>query len=139
KHVTIGSDDAPYSKDERKIVQGEIDRIYELFLEVVGRARGMTRNQLHPIAAGRVWTGRQALDRKLVDEMGGVEAAIRKARSLAGLSEDAPAREVRRPRRMIPPRTPEGATGYVVWLLESLAMLNRAPALAVMEYLAPRD
>jgi protease-4 len=58
EHVTIGSDDAPYSKDEREIVKGEIDRIYELFLEVVGRARGMTREQLHPIAAGRVWTAR---------------------------------------------------------------------------------
>ena len=139
KHATIGSDDAPYSKDEREIVKGEIDRIYELFLEVVGRARGMTRDQLHPIAAGRVWTGRQALDRKLVDEMGGVEAAIRKARSLAGLKEDAPAREVRGPRRMIPPRTPDGATGYLVWLLEGMALLNRAPALAVMDYLPPEN
>ena len=120
-------------------MKGEIDRIYELFLEVVGRARGMTRDQLHPIAAGRVWTGRQALDRKLVDEMGGVEAAIRKARSLAGLKEDAPAREVRGPRRMIPPRTPDGATGYLVWLLEGMALLNRAPALAVMDYLPPEN
>jgi protease IV len=135
KHVTISGDDAPYSKDEREIVKGEIDRIYELFLEVVGLARGMTRDQLHPIAAGRVWTGRQALDLKLVDEMGGVDAALRKARSLAGLKDDAPAREVRGPRRMIPPRTPEA--GYVGWLLEGVTLLNRAPALAVMDFLPP--
>jgi ClpP class serine protease len=82
-----------------------------------------------------VWTGRQALECKLVDELGGVDAAVRKARSLAGLNESAPAREVRAPRRMIPPRTPAGATGYIAWLLEGAALLNRAPALAVMDYL----
>lgn len=135
KHVTIENDERTYSRDERQIVKGEIDRIYELFLDVVGRARGMTREEVHPIAAGRVWTGRQALERKLVDEMGGVDAAVRKARSLAGLKESAPAREVRVPRRMIPPRTPAGASGYIAWLLEGAALLNRAPALAVMDYL----
>jgi protease-4 len=136
KNVTIGSDDRAYSKEERQIVKGEIDRIYGLFLDVVGRARGMTREELHPIAAGRVWTGRQAHERKLVDELGGLDAAVRKARSLAGLKESAPAKEVRAPRRMIPPRGTAGAAGYIGWLLEGVAVLNRAPALAVMDYLA---
>ncbi|MEA2628526.1 MAG: protease, partial [Chloroflexota bacterium] len=103
EHVTMSGDDRTYSKEERQIVKGEIDRIYDLFLDVVGRARGMTREQVHPIAAGRVWTGRQAYERKLVDELGGVDAAVRKARSLAGLKESAPVHEVRAPRRMIPP------------------------------------
>jgi protease IV len=133
-HVTMSSDDRGYSKEERQIVQGEIDRIYELFLEIVGRARQMTREQVHPIAAGRVWTGRQAFERKLVDEIGGVDAALRKARSLAGLKDSAPAHEVRAPRRMIPPRAPAGAAGYVAWLLEGMALVNRAPALAVMNF-----
>ncbi len=135
KHVTIGNDETTYSKEERQIVKGEIDRIYELFLEVVGRARGMPREELEPIAAGRVWTGRQAYERKLVDELGGLDAAVRKARSLAGLKDTARAREVRGPRRMIPPREPAGAAGYIGWLLEGVALLNRAPALAVMNYL----
>ena len=135
KHVTISSDDRAYSEEERQIVKGEIDRIYDLFLDVVGRARGMTREEVHPIAAGRVWTGRQAYDRKLVDELGGLDAALRKARSLAGLKENAPAREVRAPRRMIPPRSPAGTAGYIGWLLEGVALVNRAPALAVMTFL----
>jgi protease IV len=135
KHVTISSDDRTYSNEERQIVKGEIDRIYDLFLDVVGRARGMTREEVHPIAAGRVWTGRQAYERKLVDELGGLDAALRKARSLAGLKENAPAREVRAPRRMVPPRSPAGAAGYIGWLLEGVALVNRAPALAVMTFL----
>jgi protease-4 len=134
EHVTMSNDARTYSRDERQIVQGEINRIYDLFLEIVGRARGMTREQVHPIAAGRVWTGRQAFERKLVDELGGVDAALRKARSLAGLEAGAPAHEVRAPRRMIPPRAPAGAAGYVAWLLEGIALVNRAPALAVMNF-----
>ena len=134
KHVAMGTDERAYSKEERQIVKGEIDRIYEVFLDVVGRARGMAREDVHPIAAGRVWTGRQALDRKLVDEMGGMDAGVRKARSLAGLDATAPAREVRGPRRMIPPRSADGAAGYIGWLLEGVGLLNRAPALAVMDY-----
>jgi ClpP class serine protease len=94
----------------------------------------MTRDEVHPIAAGRVWTGRQAHDRNLVDELGGLDAAVRKARSLAGLKDSAAAREVRAPRRMIPPRAPAGTAGYIGWLLEGVALLNRAPALAVMNY-----
>ena len=135
KHVMLESDEQPYAEYERKIIQGGIDRVYSQFLEVVGKSRGMATEEVHPIAAGRVWTGRQALERKLVDELGGLDAAVRKARSLAGLKEDAPAREVFGSKRMMPPRRAAGALGYVVHLLEGIALLNRAPALAVMNYL----
>ncbi len=136
KHVTIGSDDGTYTREERQIVKGEIDRIYELFLDVVGRARGMTREQLEPIAGGRVWTGRQAHERNLVDELGGLDAAVRKARSLAGLKESTPIRVVRAPRRMIPPQSLAGGAGFIGWLLQGVDLMNRAPALAVMNYIA---
>ena len=138
KHAAMSSDERTYSKEEREILNGEIDRIYGLFLDVVARARGMSRETVHPIAAGRVWTGRQALERKLVDELGGMEAGARKARSLAGLPDGARTREVRGPRRFIPPLGAEGAAGYIGWLLETVAMLNRAPVLALMNYL-PED
>jgi len=134
KHAAMGSDERTYSKDERAIVQGEIDRIYGLFLDVVARARGMTREQVHPIAAGRVWTGTQGLDRKLVDELGGMEAGVRKARSLAGLPEGARTREARGPRRFIPPLGADGAAGYIGWLLQGVSLLNRAPALALTNF-----
>jgi protease-4 len=116
-------------------VKAEIDRIYGLFLDVVARARGMTREEVHPIAAGRVWTGAQALERRLVDELGGLDSGVRKARALAGLPEGAPVREVRGPRRFISPQGSEGAAGYIGWLLQGVALLNRAPALAVVNFI----
>ena len=132
KHAAMGSDDRAYSKDERQIVKAEIDRIYGLFLDVVARARGMTREEVHPIAAGRVWTGSQALERKLIDELGGVDTGVRRARALAGLPDGAPVREVRGARRFMPPRGSDGEAGYIGWLLQGMALLNRAPALAVV-------
>jgi protease-4 len=134
EHATIDSDERPYTDEERVIVKAQIDRVYTQFLDVVGKARKMTPEEVHPIAAGRVWTGRQAFERKLVDELGGLDAAIRKARSLANLDDKAPVREVRPPKRMIPP-TAAGAAGFLGYLLEGVSILSRAPALAVMEYL----
>jgi protease-4 len=137
QHVTLEGDDDPFTDDERRIVQHEIDRVYELFIEAVGSSRGMTHDEVHPIAAGRVWTGSQALERNLVDELGGIEAALRKARSLAGLDDATPAREVRAPRKPVPPRALPTAAGLVAYLLEGIALLSRASALTVMEVFAP--
>jgi len=135
EHVTIEGDEKPYTEAERRIVQSQIDRIYHLFLDRVGRSRTMSPEDVHAIAAGRVWTGRQALERNLVDELGGLEAAIRKARSLAGLKDDAPAREVRVPRKLIPPLALPSAAAYAGYLLDGIKLVNRAPALVVMEFL----
>jgi protease-4 len=136
KHVTLGADEKPYTKEERQIVQHEVEWVYERFLEIVGKSRRMPRDELHPIAAGRVWTGRQALERRLVDELGGLEAAVTKARSLAGLSDRAPAREVRPARKQIAPRALPNPAGYVGYIVEGMSLLSRAPALAVMDFLA---
>ena len=135
EHATIDSDERPYTDEERAIVKAQIDRVYTQFLDVVGKARKMTPEQVHPIAAGRVWTGRQAFELKLVDELGGLDAAIRKARSLANLDEKAPVREARPPKRMIPPTAvTSGAVGFLGYLMEGVSILSRPPALAVMEY-----
>ena len=134
EHVTINSDERPYSDVERDIVRREIDHIYRSFLDVVAKARKMSVEQLRPNADGKVWTGRQALERGLVDELGGLDAGVRKARSLAGLPERAPLREVRGPRRYVPP-LPEPATAWFGYVLEGLTLLGHAPALCVMEYL----
>lgn len=138
EHVMLENDERPYTDEERTIVRREIERIYGQFLDVVAKARKMSTDEVHPIAAGRVWTGRQALERKLVDEMGGLDAGVRKARALAGLPETAPVREARASRRAVPPPAPAPAVGWLGYALEGMALLSRAPALAVMEYLPGR-
>jgi protease-4 len=136
EHATMYSDERPFSEEERELLRKEIDHIYRGFLDVVAKARKMTPDDLHPIAQGKVWTGRQALERRLVDELGGLESGARKARALAGLPDRTPMREVRGPRRTIPPLAEATApAGWLGYLLEGLTLLNRAPALTVMEYL----
>lgn len=134
--VTLYGDERQFTDEERSLVRGDVERIYRVFLDVVARARKMTPDELHPIAQGKVWTGRQALERKLVDELGGLDAGVAKARGMAGLKDDAPVREVRGPKRVLPPLVgAAAAAGWFGYLLEGLTLLNRAPALAVMEYL----
>jgi protease-4 len=133
-HVTMYSDERPFSEEERGIMAREVDSIYRVFLEKVARARKMTVEQLRPHADGKVWTGRQALERGLVDELGGLAAGVRKARALAGLPDRTPLREVRGSRRFMPP-APQTAGAWLAYMLEGFKLLSRAPALAVMEYL----
>ncbi|HLT94049.1 MAG TPA: signal peptide peptidase SppA [Membranihabitans sp.] len=77
----------PSSPGERQILQGEVDQIYETFLERVAEARNMSRDQVNEVAQGRVWTGKQAIEKGLVDEMGDLQDALIKAAQLAEIDE----------------------------------------------------
>ncbi len=70
-----------------RILQASIERGYENFLEIVGEARGMSRDEVDAVAQGRVWTGTQALERGLVDRLGTFEEAVARAAELAELEE----------------------------------------------------
>ena len=74
-----------WTDPERQIMQKDVDEIYETFLQRVADGRGMTRDQVHEIAQGRVWTGQKAVDLGLVDAIGGLDKALASAASLAGL------------------------------------------------------
>ncbi|MBK9286525.1 MAG: signal peptide peptidase SppA [Flavobacteriales bacterium] len=73
--------------DEKRIIQQFIDRFYDTFTSRVAEGRHMTQAQVDSIAQGRVWTGVDAKRLGLVDELGGLEAAITDASKLAGLTE----------------------------------------------------
>ena len=137
KHAVMEGDEKPYTAEERQIVQSMIDRVYGMFLDVVASARGVARAELEPLAGGKVWTGAQAIERKLVDELGGLDAAIAKARNLAGLSDSVPAIEVHPPKRSLPPQMLPTAAGLAAYLLEGITMFNRTPVMALMELLEP--
>lgn len=77
----------PLTQDEKGIIQGVIDDIYDAFTLRVAEGRGLTQARVDSIGQGRVWTGTDALHIGLVDELGGFEDAIADASRRAGLEE----------------------------------------------------
>lgn len=77
----------PLDENTRRIFQAMIDGIYNEFLGLVASGRDMTVEQVDAIAGGKVWIGRQAVEIGLVDELGGLNDAIKAAAELAGLDD----------------------------------------------------
>jgi protease-4 len=77
----------PLPDYQRTMLQHEIDRFYDTFVNHVAQGRNMTYEAVDSIAQGRVWSGLDALEIGLVDDLGGLEDAVEKAASLAGLED----------------------------------------------------
>ncbi|MGI9179534.1 MAG: signal peptide peptidase SppA [Longimicrobiaceae bacterium] len=88
-HATMWTSLRDYSPEEWQRLQDALDRIYEDFTARVAEGRGMTREQVHEIARGRIWSGTDARRLGLVDELGGMSTALRLAREVAGIAPDA--------------------------------------------------
>jgi protease-4 len=89
KRATMMASLSPWTADERAAVQASMQSIYDVFVGRVATGRGKTVADVHAIAQGRVWTGSDAKRLGLVDELGGLDDALRGARELAKLDEDA--------------------------------------------------
>ncbi|HVY83867.1 MAG TPA: signal peptide peptidase SppA [Caulobacterales bacterium] len=83
--VTMFSSDQPFTPAQRAAFAGFIDRAYAQFIQLVANGRHMSVDQAHAVAHGRVWTGQQALERHLVDRLGGFSDAVARAQALAGI------------------------------------------------------
>jgi protease-4 len=123
-HATMFAPTRPFSEDEWAKVNAWLDRIYADFTGKVAAARRLTAAHVEEVARGRVWTGADALDRGLVDELGGLDVAAGHARRRAGLPDGAPVRLYPRARpldRLRPPGAGEIAAGLAQsWLAGSL-------------------
>ena len=84
KHAVM-STNRKLTDKEYSIIQEEVDLIYDDFLERVAEGRGMTVKEVNAVARGRVWTGKDALKVGLIDEIGGLQAAIDYAAMNAGI------------------------------------------------------
>ena len=91
-HAQMFSPLTGFSDDEWARLNAWLDEVYDDFVGKVATARGMTREAVHEVARGRVWTGSDAHQRGLVDELGGLERAVALARQRSGLPPDAPVR-----------------------------------------------
>ena len=73
KHAEIESPVRPYNPDEVKKLDEQLQAFYDQFVEKVATSRRSTPEKIDAMAQGRVWTGRQAKDRGLVDALGGLD------------------------------------------------------------------
>ena len=79
----------PFTPEQHEMVEAEADLFYDDFVNRVAEARRMSVGEENAVARGRIWTGADAHERGLVDELGGLRAAVRRAKVLAGLDADA--------------------------------------------------
>jgi protease IV len=89
-HALMYSARRSFSEDERARFAATVDAIYHDFVGKVAEGRQRPVADIEAVARGRVWTGRDALEAGLVDELGGLRDAVRIARERASLPEDAP-------------------------------------------------
>lgn len=81
----VGSPFRDMSEQEKKILQDVIDDVHSQFIKAVAEGRNMQEADVRAIADGRIFTGRQALDLRLVDQLGDLEDSIRIAGELVGI------------------------------------------------------
>jgi protease IV len=80
--------DALFTPEQQAQLSAEADLCYSDFVERAAEGRNLTIEAVNAVARGRIWTGADAQERGLVDELGGLRAAVRRAKVLAGLDED---------------------------------------------------
>ncbi len=86
-----------FTQEQQKHVEAEADLFYTDFVARVAAGRNLGVDAVEEVARGRVWTGADALERGLVDELGGLQTAIVRAKIRAGLAPDADVRIVNYP------------------------------------------
>src|SRR5208337_4942714 len=88
-HADLLLSTQPLKPDTRALVQTEVRAVYDLFVSRVAEGRKLSAERVDEIGRGRVWTGVQAHEVGLVDELGGLHTAVMKAKEKAGLRPEA--------------------------------------------------
>ncbi|MCZ6693239.1 MAG: signal peptide peptidase SppA [Bacteroidetes bacterium] len=88
KFSNIYSLSHPLTEYEKEIFQKDTEDAYETFTEKAAQGRGMTIEDLKKVASGRVWSGKEAFENGLVDELGGIDRSVEIAAEAAGIGDD---------------------------------------------------
>ena len=99
KYAGMYSTLRPFTPDERQKMLDHMQGTYEAFVEKTAAGRKMTPEQVDAVGQGRVWTGKQARELGLVDELGGLNRALAVAKTRAGIAENAEVELVVYPQR----------------------------------------
>lgn len=116
KYKDIGSPMRPMSEEERQILRNVVDDVHAQFVEAISKGRNLPIEEVRKLADGRIFTGRQALDLKLVDQLGGFEDSIELLMELEGMTE--------RPRIV----QESESRSVIDWLLQGLLRNSLGPS-----------
>jgi protease-4 len=136
-HSAMFSTSRPFTEDEWALVNNWLDHIYADFTGKVAEGRGLSPERVHEVARGRVWTGADARDKGLVDELGGLDRAAAIARTRAGLPMSAPLRGYPRNRPLDRFRPPGSSDRAGALLAESWGPVWRLAAQAGLPSYGP--
>ncbi|HML43367.1 MULTISPECIES: signal peptide peptidase SppA [Hyphomicrobium] len=118
----------PASEGARRVMQDTIDDGFQWFLSLVETRRGIVARNVNGLVEGRIYSGRQALENKLVDEIGGESEAVRWLETSRGVSKDLKVVDWK--------PTPEGAWGKVTGSASQAAISALASVLSSVAHLA---
>lgn len=122
KFKDTGSPVRPMSKEEREFLQSVLDDVHEQFIEAVSQARQMDIEAIKTLADGRIYTGRQALNHNLVDELGGFEESLAFLTQSLGIKE--------RPELV----QEKGELSFFDWLLQGISRQKLTQSIAPNPY-----
>jgi protease-4 len=88
ENADLWSSTENYSSEQWEHIQAWLDNVYEDFVTKVAKGRNLELEKVREIAKGRIWSGKTAKDLGLVDELGGLEEALRAAKAAAKIPED---------------------------------------------------
>ncbi len=88
EHAGIFSTARPFTDDEKALIAEMILEFYQDFIEKVAQGRNLSVEQVDAIGRGRIWTGRQAKENGLIDEVGGLSEALALAKERAGILDE---------------------------------------------------
>src|SRR5262249_4566203 len=134
RHAGILSSTEPFSESERETMRGLMKDVYDQFLDkaLAGRQKAgqkMTREELEKLAGGRIWTGRQAKQNGLVDELGTLADAIASAKEMAGTKEELEILQLPKPRSFLDTLLESRVEERSLPLSEAAALLRDVPGM----------
>lgn len=112
KMKDAGSPFREMTAEERVYFQSVLSDVHKQFIDAVAEGRGLPVEEVKPFADGRVFTGRQAKEWKLVDSLGGFDAAVREAAKLAGISGKPKLEYPRQERKFLRELLSDGAASF---------------------------
>lgn len=134
KNARLWSMNAPMGDSERAAMNDAIDSTYGDFIDRVAEGRGMDRAKVRDLAKGRAWTGTQAKGNGLVDEIGGLDAALEYAAQVAGKSSRSKLKVIELPEPLTPLEQFMNLMNGQVRGMEGLSILEKAaPVLKQVE------